>query len=114
MRSIVTVASPASETALTTLTRVKLELDIADTSSDVVLQEKIDEASDDIEAALGFRLVRESAVETFWHEQYDSTPEKLVLDRTPVASIASVVVDGVAFDPSRYRFDPNTGELFAL
>lgn len=116
MRSIVTVASPASDTALTTLERVKLELDIAsgDTSSDVVLQDKIDEASDDIEAALGFRLVRESAVETFWHEQYDTAPERLVLDRTPVATIASVVVDGVVLEASAYRFDPNTGELFAL
>ncbi|WP_156948879.1 phage head-tail connector protein [Bradyrhizobium sp. WSM1417] len=116
MRSIVTVASPASDTALTTLERVKLELGIPDsnTASNEVLQEKIDEASDDIEAALGFRLVRETAVETFWHEQYDSAPEKLVLDRTPVASITSVVVDGVAIDASTWRLDPNTGELFAL
>lgn len=114
MRSIVTVASPASDTALTTLARVKLELDMTDSASDAILQDKIDEASDDIEAALGFRLVRESAVETFWHEQYDMAPEKLVLDRTPVASIASVVVDGIAIDASSYRLDPHTGELFAL
>lgn len=116
MRSIVTVATPASDTALTTLERVKLELGIptGTTSSDEILQNKIDEASDDIEAALGFRLVRETAVETFWHEQYDSAPEKLVLDRTPVASITSVVVDGVAIDASTWRLDPNTGELFAL
>jgi hypothetical protein len=65
-------------------------------------------------AALGLRLVRESAVETFWHEQYDSAPEKLVLDRTPVVAIASVVVDGAAIDTSAQRLDPNTGELFAL
>jgi hypothetical protein len=116
MRSIVTVASPASDTALTTLERVKLELGIPDatTTSDSILQEKIDEASDDIEAALGFRLVRETAVETFWHEQYDAAPEKLILNRTPVAAIASVVVDGVAIDASAWRVDPNTGELFAL
>lgn len=116
MRSVVTVASPASDTALTTLERVKLELGIpaGTTTSDPILQEKIEEASDDIEAALGFRLVRETAVETFWHEQYDSAPEKLVLDRTPVVSIASVVVDGVTIDASTYRVDPNTGELFAL
>lgn len=114
MRSIVTVASPASDTALTTLARVKLELNITVTAYDVVLQDKIDEASDDIEASLGFRVVRESAVETFWHEQYDSFPDCLVLDRTPVASIASIVVDGETYDVSRWRIDPNTGELFAL
>lgn len=116
MRSVVTVANPASDTALTTLERVKLELGIptGTTTSNEILQEKTEEASDDIEAALGFRLVRETAVETFWHEQYDSAPEKLVLDRTPVASITSVVVDGVAIDASTWRLDPNTGELFAL
>lgn len=116
MRSIVTVASPASNTALTTPERVKLELGIPSgtATSDPILQEKIEEASDDIEAALGFRLVRETAAETFWHEQHDVAPEKLVLDRTPVAAIASVVVDGVTIDTSAYRLDPNTGELFAL
>src|SRR3954454_1604829 len=100
MRSIVTIASPASDTALTTLERVKLELNITgtDANRDSVLQDKIDEASDDIEAALGFRLVKESAVETFWHEQYDMSPERLVLDRTPVVSIASVEVDGIVID----------------
>lgn len=114
MRSIVTVASPASDTALTTLARVKLELNITTNANDVILQDKIDEASDDIEAALGFRVVRETVVETFWREQYDSIPDRLILDRTPVVSIASVVVDGETFDVSRWRLDPKTGELFAL
>lgn len=114
MRSIVTVASPVSDTALTTLERVKLELSISNTSSDEILQDKIDEASDDIEAAIGFRLVKESAVETFWHEEYDVAPTKLILDRTPVVSIASVEVDGMVWDPACYRLDPVTGELFAL
>jgi hypothetical protein len=110
----VTVASPAADTALTTLARVKLELSITNSDSDAILQDKIDEASDDIEAALGFRVVRETAVETFWHEQSDSFPDQLLLDRTPVASIASVVVDDVVIDSSLYRLDPKTGELFAL
>lgn len=114
MRSIVTVTVPADDDALTTLDRVKLELGITNRLSDKVLQAKIDEASDDIEAALGFHVAQETVVETFWHEQYDSTPEKLVLGRTPVASIASVVIDGMTVDPSAYRVDPKTGELFAL
>lgn len=115
MRSIVTVASPASITALTTLDRVKQELSISGSGSDAILQAKIDEASDDIEAALGFRVVRETAEETFWYEQYDLPPTSLTLDRTPVASIASVVVDGGdPLDGARYRLDPKTGELFAL
>ena len=51
MRSIITVALPASDTALTTLARVKLELNVTVGTYDAILQDKIDEASDDIEAA---------------------------------------------------------------
>lgn len=109
------VASPASDTALTTLDRIKLELDIVDDgTNDEILQDKIDEASDDIEAALGFRVVQEAVVQTFWHEQYDSIPDRLLLDRTPVAAIASVALDGVTIDGSLYRIEPKTGELFAM
>lgn len=114
MRSIVTVSEPVSDAALTTLPRVKQELNITVSTFDDILQDKIDEASDDIEAALGFRVVRETAVQTFWHEQYDTIPDRLLLARTPVVSIASVVVDGNTIDPSLYRLDAKTGELFAL
>lgn len=117
MRSIVTVITPADDADLTSLERVKRELGIAttDATRDETLEDKISEASDDIEAALGFRVVRETVAETFWHEPYDvSTPAALILDRTPVASIASVVADGVTISSSLYRYDAGTGELFAV
>ena len=116
MRSIVTVTVPNAESALTTLARVKLELDIltGNTANDEILELKIDEASSDIEAALGFHVPRETVAETFWHDGLITSPPSLVLNRTPIASITSVVVDDVTYASSLYRYDAGTGELFAL
>lgn len=116
MRSIVSVTVASDESALTTLERVKSELGITgtDAARDLVLSAKINEASDDIEAALGFRVPLESVSEVVWLENNDLHPEFLVLDRTPVVSIASVTVDDVLADPSTYRIDSATGQLYAL
>ncbi len=116
MRSLLTVTAPNSDHWLTTLARVKLELDISgtDTQRDMLLNLKIAEASDDIEAALGFTVRQETVAETFWHEASDYAPEYLVLNRTPVTTLTSVTVDGVAADASRYRLDAETGLLYAL
>jgi hypothetical protein len=116
VRSVLTVTVANSDTMLTTLNRVKLELDItgADTQRDMLLNLKILEASDDIEAALGFTVRRETVQETFWHEASDYAPEYLVLDRTPVSMITSVTVDDIPADVSRYRLDAATGQLYAL
>ena len=54
MRSILTVSTAATRTDLTTLTRVKLELNITNQKSDAILGLKIAEASDDCRIALGF------------------------------------------------------------
>lgn len=112
MRSILTVGTAATVTRLATLDRVKLELDITGTSKDEILGAKLDEASADIEALLGFVVARETVTETFWFEATDVAPEYLTLDRTPVASIASVTVDGVA--TTYYRLDDVAGQLYAL
>lgn len=114
MRSVVTVSTAATATKLTTLERVKAELSITDGSKDVLLNAKIDEASSDAEAFLGFAVARETVVQTFWHEPFDDSPAALLLNRTPVASISSVVLDDVTLDATRYRYDAGTGELFAL
>jgi hypothetical protein len=116
VRSLVTVTAPNAERMLTTLSRVKLELDITstDTNRDMLLNLKILEASDDIEASLGFTVRKETVSETFWPEAGDNPFEYLVLNRTPVVSIASVTVDGFAYVSSQYRLDPDTGQLYAL
>lgn len=115
MRNIVTVTTAPSATKLTTLTRVKSELDINDSASDDLLNLKIDEASSDAEASLGFTVPRATVSETYWHsEPVVEWAEYLVLDRAPVVSIDSVVVDDVTIDSSLYRLDADTGLLYAL
>ncbi len=114
MRSILTVTVPATDTALTTLARVKSELNITVSTYDTILGQKIDEASSDIEAFLGFVVSKETVAETFWQEQIGEVPEFLLLDRTPVGTITSVVVDGVTIDASLYRADLDIGQLYAL
>lgn len=114
MRSIVTVTSAATSNKLTTTARVKQELSITSAEHDELLGRKIDEASSDIQAYLNFNLARETVEQTFWLEDFDDMPAALLLDRTPIASITSVTVDGVAIDSSYYRYDAKTGELFKL
>ncbi len=114
MRSILSVSTAASVTKLTTLERVKLELEITDGASDAILNAKIDEASSDCEAFLGFRVARETVAETFWHESGELAPEYLLLDRTPTVSITSVVRDDITMDATSYRLDPESGQLYAL
>lgn len=125
MRSIVEILSAASSSALTTLDRVKGELSITTNAYDVTLQAKINEASSDIEAALGFRVPKEDVRETFWHDQVSlavhgvrgaGTPSltTLFLSRKKVRSIASVVVDDDTLDASEYRLDPDAGLLDRL
>jgi uncharacterized phiE125 gp8 family phage protein len=115
MRSRVVVTTEANETKLTTLARVKAELGITDGSKDTILNYKIDEASSDIEAYLGYSVKRETVTEEFWQSlsQWEE-PEYLLLDRTPVGSITSVTVDGVAVESTEYRLDSETGALFRL
>lgn len=120
MRSIITVTTPSDDDTLTTLDRVKAELNItgSNSSRDIVLQAKIDEASDDIRSALGFRVAQETVIQTFWFEQGDRFPEFLLLDRTPEVTIASIAIDDVAYTGAAIsaicRLDDSTGQLFAL
>jgi uncharacterized phiE125 gp8 family phage protein len=124
MRSVVEIVTPAESELLTTLDRVKAELQITTDVNDEILQAKIAEASSDIQAAVGKRLPWEGVKETFWHDD-DRHPQRAVhfgnpaqttlfLNRTPVAAIASVTVDDIVLDPSEYRLDPDAGLLDRL
>jgi hypothetical protein len=114
VRSILNIDTPAATSNLTTLVRVKQELDITDGTKDVLLTAKIREASSDCEAYLGYRVAGESVTETIWHEPADMEAEFIVLRRYPNIVITSVTVDDVLLDPSRYRLDPETGQLWML
>jgi uncharacterized phiE125 gp8 family phage protein len=124
MRSVVEIVTPAKSELLTTLERVKAELQIATDANDDILEAKIAEASSDIQAALGKRMPREDVKETFWHDDdrhllraaHFGNPAQttLFLNRTPVSAIASVTVDDIVLDPSQYRLDPDAGLLDRL
>lgn len=115
MRSVLTVTTAAAPPLnLTTLDRVKQELDITDSSKDVILATKIAEASSDIEAFLGFSVAQEVVSETFWQSPQAEAPEFILLDRTPVATIASVTLDDVVIDSGLYRLHAETGLLYSL
>lgn len=112
LRSIVTVTTAPERTALTTLDRVKLELSISGSESDDLLSLKIAEATSDIEAHLRRTLARATLTETFWGDL--GAPEYLVLDRAPVASVTSVMVDDVAVASTEYRLDADAGIIYRL
>lgn len=115
MRSILTVTTAPTVTRLTTLDRIKAELNITGTANDVLLGAKLDEATSDIEAHLGGTLSRAAVSETMWAALGENSwTEYLTLERWPVASIASVTVDGVVLDSTLYRLDPDTGLLYRL
>jgi len=57
MRSIVEIVTPTESELLTTLARVKAELQITTDANDEILEAKIAEASSDIQAALGKRML---------------------------------------------------------
>jgi uncharacterized phiE125 gp8 family phage protein len=112
MHNIATVTTAPEYTALTTLDRVKLELDISSNEYDALLSAKILEASSDIESQLARILCRAGLTERFWGEPY--CEEYLILRRWPVAAITTVTVDDVEVDEDEYRLDADTGELFRL
>jgi hypothetical protein len=122
MRSIVEIVTPAESELLTTLERVKTELQMTTDANDEILEAKIAEASSDVQAAIGYRLPSEDVRETFWHDDVfrpllraphfgNPAETTLFLKRTPVSKIVSVTVDDLALDPTEYRLDPEAGLL---
>lgn len=126
MQSKLDIITPASSTKLTTLARVKLELKITKGDDDSLLNSKIDEASSDIQLALGYAVPSEAVQETFWHEHRQQfgygfgwrsdghQSESLILRRKAVSAITSVTVDDTVLDPSEYRLDADAGILYRL
>lgn len=115
MRSILTVTAPAAEPyMLTSVARVKLEHDITVETYDNLIEAKIKEAGSDIQAYLRFVVARESVRETFRPDGEGGYAAFLLLNRTPVASIASVTVDDVVLETSEYEVDAKAGILHRL
>lgn len=126
MQSKLDIITPASSKALTTLMRLKAALKITGSGDDQLLRGKIDEASSDIQAALGYDVASEGVQETFWHEHRQQfgygfgwrsdghQAESLILRRKAVSVITSVTVDDTVLDPSEYRLDVDAGILYRI
>lgn len=96
--------------ALTTLQAVKDALNITDTSKDDMLTRGVNAASDSIEKYCNRQFARNAAMV----ENVAGFGTELIhLARTPVESIASVVINGVTVDPSEYYVKrPETGSVW--
>lgn len=121
MHSIVSVASPVAAPMFASVAAIKSELGSLVTVSNDVLTTKIQEASADIELALGWRVPQESVEETFWHDGPISLrgwpwpsdhSEPLFLRRKAPSAITSIVLDDDTLDPSEYRLDPDQGAVY--
>jgi hypothetical protein len=126
MRSVIEIVTAAESELLTTLARVKRELNVSNNANDDLLKDKIAEASSDIELAIGARLPREDVRETFWHDEAEHLPSHrhhhhtsaqttLFLTRRPAIEITGVTVDDEPLDAAdSWRVDPDAGLLDRL
>lgn len=110
---MLTVTEPAHTTALTTLARLKAELGLVDVDAarDGKVAEWILEASDAIVAYVGHVLAREALLETFVGLGRTDT----LLERTPIAAVTAVTLEGAVVDPATYRVaDAEAGVLYRV
>lgn len=102
------VIAPATETRLLSIEAARVAIGLADddASQDAALEPLIDQASAAIVAFIGQPLARATYRETVWSRL---ASDSLILSRFPVASIASVGIDGADIDAEGYRVDQATG-----
>lgn len=111
MLSILTVTVPASSTALTDLASVQAELSLPGSEDAGYLQTQIAASSAAI-ASWCSRVFARETVQEVWRPEIPT--EFLMLARVPVASITSVIEDGVTLSASDYEVDPASGFLWRL
>ncbi len=104
--SQISIGTHPNTTALTTLRRVKVELGLSltDTSLDELLDALVDEASQAIESYCGRAFGRAVVTETM----PGTGRTRLVLTRTPVASVTSVVYNDSTISSSEYAVEDAT------
>lgn len=120
-RILTTVVAAAASHDLTDLATIKNELQVTDSASDTYLSRQITAAS---VAAASFcnRIFQvETIKDEFWAARdfypgiLDRRPEVLQLTRWPLATVTSVLEDGVALVVNTdYRTDPTIGQLIRV
>lgn len=115
MKSVLTVVTPAESVDLTVLANVKAELGISTTAEDVNLETWIDQASGVITGACNRVFGKETVTESFRNRVPLIEPERIVLRRTPVTSITSVVENGTTLvEDTDYEIDYDSGIMTRL
>jgi len=110
----VTIITPSDTFDLTTLARVKRELQITGTTSDEWLADIIHEESETFAGLTKRVLAEETVSETFDLKQTGLGLEFLRLSRYPTTSITTVDVDDTEVDAADYRLDGIKGMLFRI
>ena len=108
---MLTIITPATAAALTTLDAVKRDLDITGTEEDAALADLIAQASASLSSWIGRPLVRETVRQTW---RLNQRLPALTLDRVPVAGITSVMVKGVTVSPEAVECDNEAGVAYSL
>lgn len=107
------VVTPGASIDLTVLAAVKDELGITSSANDAWLQTKITQASNAIATSCNRPLHQETVADYFsldW--QHCRNNGALVLSRTPVASIVSLVEGNATIDVSNYEYDAEKGMVW--
>lgn len=110
---MITVATPAAITRLSTLDRAKTELGETGTANDAEIGKMLAEAGALAETYCGRVFARQTYSERLGPGRYSS----VWLRRWPVVSLTSITLDGTAQDltvETTYLLDGATGELRAL
>lgn len=111
-----TVTTPAASKDMTVLATVLAELGLTgtDASRDALLAALIKQASAAIVAYCRRELASETVRDDFRTETERRCIEALILDRTPVTALGTVVENGVTLGGADTELDPATGFLYRL
>ena len=111
MESIVTVAGASNSFRLTKAETVRAAAELSAGADDAFLNQAIDRQSAAVEKWCRRLLARQAYSETF--RDVEVVPA-LALKHYPIASIASVTVDGTALAADEYEIDAEAGHLYRL
>lgn len=109
-----TVSVAATSKDMTLAATVKTELGITDSDHDAYIALLIQEESAAAVAYCDREFARETVIESFRLENEDRCVVGLYLSRVPVASITSVVEDGVTLTAADYELAAAAGRLYRL
>ncbi len=116
-KSILTVTSPATNFDLTTISDVRLDLELTATDDDAWFAKAIKRASATAANYCNRVFAQQSYSEEFMRDEFRSQyrdQEPLRLAQFPVTTVASVTEDGVVTDASLYELDGKAGLLHRL